>query len=82
MPLMWLRAHAQAIEGLQAEEAFREAEIVAVGGGNLKERERDKILHLWNKMLNREGEAEYRPGMYKAFRHLLEGTGIGLRLVK
>jgi hypothetical protein len=47
MPIMWLRAHAEAIEGLQAEEAFRIAEIVAVGSGTLQEREQNRVTHSW-----------------------------------
>ena len=73
---MWLRAHAEAIEGLLAEEAFRDAEIAAVGSGNIKERERDKILHRWNQSLNPGGAriTAQNVGMIK-------GMGIGLRLV-
>jgi hypothetical protein len=76
--MMWLRAHAEAIEGLQAEEAFRSAEIVAVGGGNLNERERDKILHRWNRAMDNNSTIR----ITKKDIGLVAGMGLGVRLVK
>jgi len=42
-----VNAHAGAIEVLQAEEAMREAEIVAVGGGHLDRHATERVTRRW-----------------------------------
>jgi hypothetical protein len=87
MPLLWLRAHAEAIEGLQAEEAFREAEIVAVGAAKMNQRDRDKVLHRWNnsiegRMKSSKTTKDDISILQRSNTLFRGGIGIGIRLVK
>jgi hypothetical protein len=62
MPLMWLWAHVESMPGLQAEEAFRLAEIIAVGAVKMGKDGRDKVVRRWNNARNGKGvssEAEF-----------------------
>jgi hypothetical protein len=55
VPQMWLRALGEAMGELHAEEAFREAEIVAVGAGKLDKIGRDKVTRRWRAALGTQG---------------------------
>ena len=55
-PVAWLRALADAMGALQAEEAFREAEIIAVGAGKIDKAGRSRVVRRWRKMLGKEEE--------------------------
>jgi hypothetical protein len=69
MPMMWLRAHAQAMPELQGEEYFQGAEVFAVGSGKLKKSDRDRTIRRWKSAL--DGEE----------RHVLRGNRAGLAML-
>lgn len=71
MPLMWLRAHIEAMGELQAEEAFRGSEIISVGAGKFDKSGRDKALRRWNAALGRGDGA-----------HRLKGNGNDVEMLK
>jgi hypothetical protein len=54
MPMMWLKAHAEALPELQGEECFRAAETISVGAGKLKKNDHDKVVKRWNSAIGRE----------------------------
>jgi hypothetical protein len=54
MPMMWLKAHAEALAELQGEECFREAEVISVGAGKLSKRDHGKVINRWNAAIGRD----------------------------
>lgn len=51
MPL--LQKLSERLEGLQAEEAVRMANAVAVGSGTMKQDDRDEVVGSWRRAINR-----------------------------
>jgi hypothetical protein len=62
MPMMWLRAHAQAIPELQGEECFQGAEVFAVGAGKLKRSDHERAVRRWSGAMGR-GSVSIRGGV-------------------
>jgi hypothetical protein len=75
---MWVNAHAEAMAGIQAEEALREAEIVAVGGGHLEKAAADRVMRRWRTALDGGGGGKRLTGT-KADLGILEALGVKVR---
>ena len=54
MPIMWIKAHIEALSELQGEESFRGAEVISIGTGKLNKREHEKVIKRWNSAVGRD----------------------------
>ena len=70
-----MNAHAEAMAGIQAEEALREAEIVAVGSGKLERSATDRIVRRWRAALDGGGGGKRLTGT-KADLGMLAALGV------
>jgi hypothetical protein len=70
-----VNAHAEAMAGIQAEEALREAEIVAVGSGKLERATTDRIVRRWRSALDGGGGGKRLTGT-KADLGMLAALGV------
>lgn len=70
-----MNAHAEAMAGIQAEEALREAEIVAVGSGKLERATTDRIVRRWRSALDGGGGGKRLTGT-KADLGMLAALGV------
>ncbi len=52
---MLLDTYQRELEGLQAEDALRQAEIIAMGTGQLTKSDRNKVLNRWRSALDGHG---------------------------
>lgn len=69
MPRVLFEAYQGALERLQAEAAFRQSEIIAMGTGQLTKTDRNKVLRQW------------RAAMGSAEKNVLRGNKAGLALL-
>ena len=84
MPLMWLRAHLGAMGELQADEAFRESEVISMGAGKFDKSGRDRVLRRWERALGREGKPAEGSIRLTGTTHdleLMKSVGMGVRTV-
>jgi hypothetical protein len=72
---VWLRAHVEAMESIEAAEAFRQAEIIAIAEGRLPKRKHAEVTRRWSESLKHE-EQKPRSAM-EVFRSL----GIGVKII-
>jgi hypothetical protein len=73
---MWLRALGESMEELRTEEAFRQAEIIAVGAGKLEKSALDRVTRRWRSAFG-EGGGTIRLQGKKSDLMLLRNLGIG-----
>lgn len=73
--MVWLRAHLETMPELQAEEAFRESEMISVGAAKLTKAGRDKVVKRWEAALGVQSKP--RGGSIR-----LTGTTRDLELMK
>ncbi len=77
MPVPWLRAMADSMEFLEAQEAFRQSEIIAMGTGSLSKTERGKVAQRWRMAMGDREENVLRGN--KAGLAMLRAKGIEVR---
>jgi len=70
MPLALLRAYEGALGRLQAEDALRQSEIIAMGTGQLTKNDRNKTLRRWQQAMGGEE------------RNVLRGNRAGLAMLR
>jgi hypothetical protein len=80
MPMMWLRAHLEAMGELQAEEAFRGAEIVSMGAGKLDRAGCNKVVARWNAALGR-GDGSHRMTGTSRDLAMLKALGMEVKII-
>jgi hypothetical protein len=61
MPLVLLNAYAMVMPRLQAEDAMRMAEVVAVGTGNLEKGDSQRVQARWREALEGDRPASRKP---------------------
>lgn len=75
MPIMWLRAHAEAIQELQARESILETMLISVAMGRMKKADSQKVTSEW---LRQAGAvAAVRPKTRADLINALRGMGVG-----
>lgn len=75
---MWLNAHIVSLGELQAEESFRMAEIISIGGGKLKQSAHDKVTRRWRTALG-NGDGVLRMKGDSSDVKMLESLGVKVR---